>query len=279
MGSCVKQTLDDGHTSPYSMTKNVRHDRRLWSVTTLLKGGVPKGDALVGWAAKVTAEYAVENVDMLRSLVASGHDEEALYLCKRARFRRASKAQARGTEVHAVAEAINLGQTVDVSDEIRPYVDQYVAFLREHSPTFECAEAPVYNLTWGYAGTLDAIAVIDGRRCVLDIKTTDKRPGQPRPPYPETALQLCAYARSEGVGVNPERFTVSGGRRYYVLTEDEQLEPMPEIEGAFALIVSPYDFQLVPAAIDEPIWEAFLHAREIARWSFETSKTVLGAPV
>jgi hypothetical protein len=256
--------------------------QRFWGVTTLIDHGLPKQAQLVPWGFKTAAEYAVENVEMLSYLVREGKTHEALDLIKKSRWRRSGEAMARGSEVHAAAEAINLGQRPDVPEHIKPYVEHYRAFLAEHRPTFEMAEAPVYSLTWHYAGTLDAIVVIDGRRCVLEMKTTDKRPGGldgSRPPYPEVALQLCAYSRADGVGLNPERVTVERGRRYYVLQDESELEPMPEIEGAFALVVSPYDYVLVPVDIGEETWRTFLHVREVARWSLETSRSVLGPPV
>jgi hypothetical protein len=247
-------------------------------VTSLLSAGLPK-PALVGWAAKVTAEYAIDNAEWIAASVREGKRDEVLETTKKARFRKSQEASVRGTEVHAAAEALNLGTEPQVDESILPYVEQYRRFLHDHTPTFEAAEAPVYNLTWHYAGTLDAIAIIDGRRCVLDVKTTDRPPGKgARPPYPEVALQLCAYSRAEGVGVNPERVQVSHGRRYYVLNDPSELEPMPEIEGAFALVVSPYDYQLVPVAIGEDVWTMFLHVREVARWAGEVSRTVLGPP-
>lgn len=254
---------------------------RLYGVTTLLSAGLPK-DALIGWAAKVTAEYAVDNAQWIADSVAAGKGAEVLDQVKKARWRRTKQAQARGTDVHTAAEALNLGQPVAVEPHIEPYVDHYRRFLADHVPQFGAAEAPVYSLTWGYAGTLDAIAVLDGRRVVLDVKTTDKRPDGSdgaRPPYPEVALQLCAYARAELVGIDPIREMGQGRRRYYVLEDPATCEPMPEIEGAFALVISPYDYELRPVAIDDAVWETFLHVREVARWTIETSKSVIGTAV
>ena len=50
---------------------------RLWSVTTLIKEGVPKGDALTGWAVKVTANYALDKHAMLGGMLAEGARDEA----------------------------------------------------------------------------------------------------------------------------------------------------------------------------------------------------------
>lgn len=251
---------------------------RLWSVTTLLGEGIPK-PALLGWAVKVTAEWAVDNIDAVTATARSDR-AAAVDMLKRCRFRESSAAAARGSDVHRVAESYALGQPVDTPAEIEPYVKQYLRFLDEHEPQFEAAECAVFNLTYHYAGTLDAIAVVGGRRCVLDLKTTAKRAGEgARPPYPDVALQLAAYAHAEVVGIDPLRETTYSGRRYYVYDETLTTHPMPEVDGALALVISPYDYQLVPVRIDDEVWQAFLYAREVARWQLETSRRVLGPPV
>lgn len=254
--------------------------QRLWSVTTLLGQGVPK-PALLGWAVKVTAEYAIDNLDMLAA-VAGKDREAALKLLKDARWRKSSEATARGSDVHRAAEQLAYGETPQVDPEIMPYVDQFSRFLDEHQPVFELAEAPVYNLTYHYAGTLDAVVTVAGRKCVLDMKTTPKRPGGAdgaRPPFPEVALQLAAYRRAEKVGVNPANEVTYQGRRYYQYDDTTATVPMPETDGALCLVVSPYDYQLIPVRTDVEVWTAWLYVREVARWQLDTSQKVIGPAV
>lgn len=250
---------------------------RLWSVTTLLKEGLPK-PALMGWGVKVTAEYAVDNLDMLQAVAAKDRDA-ALKLVKDARWRKSSEAAARGSDVHRAAEQLAYGETPEVEPDIMPYVEQYARFLEEHRPTFELAEATVYNLTYHYAGTLDAIVTVGGRKCVLDMKTTPKRPGETRPPYPEVAQQLAAYRHAELVGLNPASEVTYGGRRYYQFDTDTATTPMPETDGALCLVVSPHDYKLATVRTDDEVWTAFLHTREVARWQLSTSQKVIGPNV
>jgi hypothetical protein len=254
---------------------------RLWSVTTLQKLGLGNSDAIVGWAVKATAEYAVDNLEWLATVAEKDRDA-ALKLIKGARWTASKKALMRGSEVHAAAERIAYGETPELSDEARPYVNQYLRFLDEHQPTFEMAEAPVYNLSFHYAGTLDAIVTIGGRRCVLDMKTTAKQPDGSdgsRPPFPEVALQLVAYRRAELVGLGPPNQVDDGGRRYYVYDPSMPTVEMPETDGALALLVSPFDYELVPVRADDDVWNAFLYVREIARWQVDTSTKVIGPTI
>lgn len=249
---------------------------RLWSVTSLLSEGLPK-PALVGWAGRVTAERAYDRLNTLHSYQQADDRNGAIKWLTDARWETSGKAATRGTTVHELIEQYALGNTPDIPDGLEPYDEQVRRYLDDHQPVFEAAEAPVYNLTYGYAGTLDSIQIVGGRRCIVDCKTTDKGPdARTRPPYPDIALQQVAYSRAEIVGVSPATMRTFNRRRYYVYDPDLVYEPMPEVDGALALIVSPYDYQLIPIRIDDEVWRAWGHVREVARWQLDTSRRVLG---
>ena len=71
-------------------------------------------------------------------------------------------------------------------DEYAPYLAAYADFLADHLPRYLAIEQRVYSPTFGFAGTLDRVAIIDGRCGVLDLKCTSRL-------HPETGLQLAAY--------------------------------------------------------------------------------------
>ena len=250
---------------------------RLWSVTSLTKLGLGTSDSLVNWAVNTTAEFAIDKVKSWQGL----EREEALDLIKRARYRKSGAAMARGTNLHKAAEALALGvQPVDVDKVTLPYVEQYGRFLSEHAAEFLMSEAPVYSPTYGYAGTCDGICALDGQRVVFDVKTTEHGPdsGRSRPPFPEVALQLVAYRRAELVGVLSEQ-RYEGSKRYYIFDPQAQHEPMPETDGAVCVVVSPVDYMVVPIRTDDVVWKAWRHVMEAARWTVETSRTVVGPPI
>lgn len=253
--------------------------RKLWSVTTLLGEGIPKPQ-LTRWAAREVATYAVEQRDSWLKL-AESDPLAAIELLKEAPYRSTGRAADRGTSVHSILEAIALGNEPKVEPGLEGYAAQIRRFYAEHEPVVELAEATVYNLEFGYAGTLDSIMRLDGVRSLVDMKTTDKGPSaRSRPPYPEVALQAVAYARSELVGLSKGRQHYSGKRRYYLYDPAVDVaEPMPQVEQAFALVVSPEDYRLVPVRIDDEVWRSFLNAREVARWQLRTSKDVFSEPV
>lgn len=254
---------------------------RLWSVTSLLKLGLGTSDALVNWAVNTTAAAAFDRYKILAQFIEDGDRDGAIKWLKDQRWQKSGAAAARGTNLHKAAESLALGVTPeDVEPAVMPYVEQYRKFLTDFAPEFLMSEAPVYNTTAGYAGTLDGIAVIEGQRVVFDVKTTEHAPdsGKSRPPFPETALQLCAYRNATEVGVLSEQ-RYEGGKRYYVYDSDVQHELMPETDGAVCIVVSPHDYMVVPVRTDEVVWKAFRHVMEAARWQVETSRTVVGPPV
>lgn len=263
---------------------------RLWSVTTLIKLGLGTGDALVNWAVNTTAEAAYDRHKILSQFVQDKDRQGAVEWLRNQRWQKSGQAAARGIDLHRAAERLALGQPPEIEEHNLPYLEQYRRFLDHFSPEFLMAEAPVYNIKLGYAGTLDAVLKLDGQPLVADVKTTPWGPdelnpdtGKPRsrPPYPEVALQLVGYRKAELVGVLSEQ-RYDGGKRYYMFNPDGNHEPMPQTAGAVCIVVSPHDYTVTPMRTDEVVWRYFKHVRECARWTVEGSKLVIGpqlAPV
>lgn len=255
-------------------------------MTTLIKLGLGTSDPLVNWAVNATAGAAYDRIKILREFVEDGDREGAVKWLAGQRYQKTGKAMARGTDLHKAAEKLALGQPPEVEDHILPYLEQYQRFLEEHRPTFLMAEAPVYNPTFGYAGTLDGVVVLEGEPLVADIKTTEWGPdattpsGDPkmRPPFPEVALQLVGYRRSEWVGLLSER-RYSQGKRYYLFDPDARHEPMPVTSGAVCIVISPHDYTVTPIRTDELVWKSFRHVIACARWTVEISRQVIGPQI
>jgi hypothetical protein len=254
---------------------------RLWSVTTLIDDGLGKGPGLINWLVRLIAETAVDKRKTVEVMLEeSGRDATIKWLVDQ-RWAKSEKAKVRGTDVHKVAEAMALGYAPpEVSPEqrlvIKPYVEQLARWLDKWQPTYLLAEAPVYNVTRAYAGTCDGVMELQGRRLIFDYKTTEHPPDgeKSRPPWPEVALQLCAYSRAEMVGLISEQRYDGRSKRYYLFDPTSQHEPMPEVDGAICIVVSPYDCFAQPVRIDDEVFRAFLHVQACARWQVETSRDV-----
>jgi hypothetical protein len=93
-----------------------------------------------------------------------------------------------GTLIHETVEAILLGQKPVIEAAVLPAIRAFLEFLdtRNIQVTPELVEKRVANHDHRYAGTVDALALIDGKFGVLDIKTSQAI-------YRDYNLQTAAY--------------------------------------------------------------------------------------
>ena len=221
-------------------------------VTTILGKTMPK-EALINWAAETTANYAVDNWDDLGQLAPSKRLKELMG----ARFADRDQAANRGTEVHEIAEKYIRGEEVEVPDALDGHVRQYEAFVHDRRVTPVQVEVVVANRAVGYCGTVDLVADVDGRRKLVDLKTS--RSGI----FAETALQTVAYANAE-----------------VYLGADGEEHPMAElgIVDVAALHLTADGWSLVPIQQRAEIWTYFRHLA----WLYyrqEDQPTWLGTPI
>jgi hypothetical protein len=261
-------------------------DEQFYSVTTII-GALDK-PALLYWAAEQTAIAACNVASSLKRRITEEGEEAVIKWLRDARFRTIKgqrSAAELGTAVHDACEKYALtGVRPDVDDEVRPFLDRFDEFCQVWQPIYQAVEAAVYNRTYGYAGTLDAIAIIDGQTVILDYKSSRKSigsDGKPTGPYPEAALQLSAYRHAELMAVWRARKTEKFRRRYYLLSTDEKDlgVPLPKIDGGVVLHLTPEHATLHPVRCDEMVFEKFLFTQEIFKWSNEVSKHVIGRPM
>jgi hypothetical protein len=227
-----------------------------WSVTTIIGGGVPK-PALLPWGIKMVAEGACDHAAELPALVEKDRDA-AVQMLKSIPWARRDRAADLGSIIHAATEAYVLGKPIPKWPlEAKSRMTAFQKFLDECEPTYIAAEASVYNRTESYAGTLDKIAEIHGRRYLIDTKTG-------KGVYPEVALQLAAYRFAEFIGL-----------------ADGSEEAMQPVDACAVLHLpeAGEDYELIEVRADAEVFKAFLYVREVFRWQEETSKSVLGAPL
>lgn len=93
-----------------------------------------------------------------------------------------------GTMIHEAAEAILVGKSPVVDPLIMPSIKAFSEFVDRNNIHVdpEYVERQVVNKDDKYAGTLDALALIDGKFGVLDIKTSQSI-------YRDYNLQTSAY--------------------------------------------------------------------------------------
>ena len=232
----VRKETKRGHTYMLDGAK-------VTGVTTILNGGIPKPQ-LVAWAARSVAEYVADNPDQVHGLYDMGR-EPMISALKATPYQSRDDAAARGTHVHAVAESLLHGESVEVPDSIEGHVNGYVELIDRWSITPVVTERPVASRQWWYAGTFDAVADIGagplaGKRLLLDWKTS-------KGVYGETALQLAAYANAE----------------FYIDDEDNE-SPLPEVDGLAVVHITSTGSDLYEVADPASAWTAFKHVAWLA---------------
>ena len=98
------------------------------------------------------------------------------------------KAASEGTLIHKAAEKIFIGESPEIDSSIAPSIETFKKFIKirniQVDPDY--IEKQIINYDDRYAGTLDALALIDGKFGVLDIKTSQAI-------YRDYNLQTSAY--------------------------------------------------------------------------------------
>lgn len=151
---------------------------------------------LIPWAAGCVVDYIKANVynkevdGIPYYLVQLSDLEEA----KNAHRKKKEAAGEAGTDVHGrieeiVKEAIrhNNGNIPEYAlNLLNPQVAKFVTWARENNVRFIESEKRVYSKESWYAGTLDLVLEMNGKKYIADIKTSSAI-------YPEAYLQMAAY--------------------------------------------------------------------------------------
>lgn len=231
--------------------------KRAVGVTTALNG-IPK-QALVPWAARRVAEFAVDNYDLFgRMLNAAGRGPTVKFLTDIPPQERDDAAD-RGTEVHWLIDPYIKGEPVEVPDDVLPYVRGYAQYVNDFDPRPIHTELVVASYQHSYMGTLDSLEEIPGYGgvCLVDWKTS-------RGIYGSHALQVAGYRYAD------------------VFLDANGIEqPMPHVDKTYILHIKPDDYDLVPVQADETAFAKFLVALENYRENVQSDKLkkLLGEPV
>ena len=96
------------------------------------------------------------------------------------------EAKERGSAIHEITQDIDLGMPPEeIADCDVGYITAYLTFLDEYAPEWDYIEQRFFNDFMNFCGTVDRIGKLDGRNCVLDIKTTAS-------PSTEQIIAVCA---------------------------------------------------------------------------------------
>ncbi|GAA1349044.1 PD-(D/E)XK nuclease family protein [Falsarthrobacter nasiphocae] len=171
---------------------------------------------LGGWHGHMAATEIANHPDLDKALARPAALRALIKEAASAAERYRDAAAERGDRVHDYCEQVALhalGRD-HTRDEARDrlaqhgetgYADRFDEWWDRFRPVPLAAEVTVWNETVGYAGTLDLVAEISGRVCLIDYKTkgTDRR-GRVKDLDPKVVLQLVAGLKAEESIVDPD---------------------------------------------------------------------------
>lgn len=229
------------HSYWMSATPDDTRRIRVTGATTLKKKGLPI-EGLKFWSARTVAEYVADNPERVDHLREMGRGPMVNAL-KGVPFEAADQAALRGTAIHALAEKIIHGETVDVSDEHMPLIEGYIAWLDAFDVKFEWTEKSLGNRSFWYAGRGDFRGSIEDQPCSADWKTGGRV-------YGGDGLQVAAYDNAE----------------FYVNDDDPDTEIAIEPTGSLAVVhITPYETRHHWVKDPAAAWQWFKHVAYVGR--------------
>lgn len=218
------------------------------SVTNVI--GILEKPHLYDWYARKASEAALEVSNQHPGLISRKPHEAKRWLSGAAK-RHTSAAADLGTRIHDICERLARGeQGVPVGPEEKPYVDVWHQFNEKFQPTYLYLEKTVFGetdiseRTYGYAGTADFIAEIDGLTVVGDLKTG-------RSIHTEAALQLNALATASEL-----------------IDEDDAVVSAPQCHVGLVVHLAPRSFSVRMVPLASETMRIFAQLREL--WGFHT---------
>ena len=228
--------------------------KKVQGVTTILNLAMPK-PAIAPWAAKTIAEWIADNESGLEQLRLMGR-APMVNAIKNIPWEKRDEAAIKGIDVHAIAEKLIHGESVDVPahlvDHVKGYADLIDAFGIEPILT----EVSVGTRKEWYAGRLDIVAKMKGEIWLLDNKTS-------KGVYGETALQTSAYGKCE----------------FYVNDGDWETEiAMPHIDRIGVIHITDSGSTLHDLGDIDEAFKIFRHAKFLAN-KIEHIKGLVSEPL
>jgi len=173
----------------YHVMEETGKQKRLVGVTTYL--GMINKPMLIPWAVETTVNYLKDHIDDLQT-----EPRQLLDMAKKESDRVKNEAGDIGSNIHEwiemyIKNKIGGGDAPIMPEDERVLngVNNFLDWAKENNPTFEASEYIVYSRKYGYVGQIDIIAVINEKRYLLDIKTSNGV-------WPEMLAQTAAYRKA-----------------------------------------------------------------------------------
>jgi hypothetical protein len=253
------------------------YEQEFVSSTTLLN--IISKPAIIGAAAKRAGERAIKEEPKWHAIQQEKGDEKARLWISSAARDYGKYARSLGSAIHFAIECYDGFDGLTDAARSRaewwweeegsawePDRDKYVKRVEQHLTQFcdflgktgasiVLQERTVFHPLYDYAGTLDAIVELDGKRYVADWKSgfVDEA---------SVPLQLASYRHAT----------------HYRVDHDTNAE-MPDyrIVGGLVLQLKPRSWHLFPVECGEEAFAAFLTAKRLWEWRDSGCKGAIGA--
>jgi hypothetical protein len=149
--------------------------RYLRSVTTINKGArLPS--FLDKWQMDQVAALGVQG--FWDAMNAKAHDGEVVH--------KFAENKINGEEINRLSLATIDDKQFGFDNDTWPLFESFLAWYAKRNPEFLWTEKTLYSLAYGFAGRSDGLCIIDGKRTVIDFKSS-------KSVQEDHKLQGCAY--------------------------------------------------------------------------------------
>lgn len=166
------------------------NNKTIYGVTSIT--GIIAKPGLIYWAANMAADTFFANMVAGKALDELQIKELADQI-RTSHVQKKDKAADLGTMIHDwISEFLKAGiakkplPKKPINPEMKNAINSFLEWCKQNKVKFLESERRVYSKKYKYAGTLDAIATINGKSAIIDFKTGNAV-------YPEMFLQTVAY--------------------------------------------------------------------------------------
>lgn len=240
--------------------------KRKTGVTTYL-GIIDKSRPLMIWATELFRDFLLDLKEPIT--------EEHIFRGCSLHEERKEEAAAIGDEVHGWIEQYVKGQTPEMPErkEAQIGVNAFLDWVAANKVKFVSSERVVYSRTYDYIGKMDIEAKVNGKLCLIDIKTSNAL-------YNTYGLQTAAYLKAD----EEESGKKYHGRWLIRLAKETEVEYLARMakknvararRGKDPITPAPYQvfeakfLDAVESDLDRD-YSAFICAKELYDWNRET---------
>lgn len=181
---------------PNSHRYKLQGEKKYLVGTTTATGVIDKSRVLINWAVGLAGQYLYDFLEKSKGDKFT-REELAPVIDEALKQHTIKKEEAAsfGSQVHewaeqftdAIANGVNPPKIEEEwPEEVQQGINAYLDWYDAHSVKIEHSERMVYSKENEFVGTCDAIGEVDGKRYLIDYKTSKGL-------YPEHSLQVSAY--------------------------------------------------------------------------------------